>query len=253
MLPYERKKIIEDFLEKTNETTIDEICSITKEVSKSTIRRDLKLLENEGIISVYYGGIIKKNKYSIEQKIESKRMTNMDSKQAIARYAASLVNPDETIFLDSGSTVAEMIKHLDPSVKVVTTSLDIVMNNVNNLEIHLLGGKVSDVRNSVYGISTIEQVVDFIFEKAFLGANGISEKHGITTPSIEESMLKKKIIQNSSKVYFLMDTSKIGNFSNCKIAKIDENYIIMEKKNQLTEIYKNIISPEDSKDKDLEL
>ncbi|MGE4571812.1 MAG: DeoR/GlpR family DNA-binding transcription regulator [Candidatus Izemoplasmatales bacterium] len=245
MLPYERKKVIEEFLEKNGETTIDDICDITKDVSVSTIRRDLKTLENEGVISVYYGGIVKLNQYSTEQKIESKRLTNIEAKRSIAKYAASLVKPDETIFLDSGSTVAEMIHHLDRSVKVITTSLDIVMNNKNNLEIHLLGGKVSDVRNSVYGITTIDQVSDFIFEKAFLGANGIGEKHGITTPSTEESMLKKKIIQNSSKVYFLIDSSKIGNYSNCKISKIDENYVIMESKNQLTEIYKNILCPED--------
>jgi len=244
MLPYKRKQMIEDYLEKNGETTIEEICALTMDVSESTIRRDLKTLENEGIISVYYGGIIKKNKYSVEQKIESKRLTNMEAKRRIAIYAASLVKPDETIFLDSGSTVAEMIKHLDKSVKVITTSLDIVINNVHKLEIYLLGGKISDVRNSVYGISTIDQVSDFIFEKAFLGANGIGEKHGITTPSTEESLLKKKIIQNSSKVYFLIDSSKIGNFSNCKISKIDENYVIMEEKNQLTEMYKNIICPD---------
>lgn len=241
MLPYERKKIIEDFLEKNGETTIDEISALTMDVSKSTIRRDLKTLEEEGIISIYYGGIVKKNQYSTEQKIENKRLVNKDAKVVIARYAASLVNPEETIFLDSGSTVAEMINYLDPSVKIITTSLDIVMNNRNNLEIHLLGGIVSDVRNSVYGISTIEQVEGFVFEKAFLGANGISEKHGITTPSTEESMLKKKIIQNSSKVYFLLDNSKIGSFSNCKVSRIDENYVIMDKANQLTEMYKNII------------
>lgn len=241
MLPYERKKLIEDFLEKNGETTIDEIASLTLDVSTSTIRRDLKTLENEGIITIYYGGIVKKNQYSSEQKIEKKRLVNIDEKRAIAKYAASLVKPEETIFLDSGSTVAEMINHLDPTVKIVTTSLDIVMNNRFNMDIYLLGGKVSDVRNSVYGIGTIQQVQDFVFEKAFLGANGISEKHGITTPSTEESLLKKQIIENSSKVYFLLDQSKIGSFSNCKISRVDENYVIMDKPNQLTEMHKNII------------
>jgi len=241
MLPYERKKMIEDFLEENGETTIDEICDLTLDVSKSTIRRDLKMLENEGIVTVYYGGIVKKNQYFSEQKIENKRLVNIEAKREIARYAAALVHPDETIFLDSGSTVAEMIHFLDPSVKIVTTSLDIVMNNRKNLEIYLLGGNVSGVRNSVYGISTIQQVDGFVFEKAFLGANGISEKYGITTPSTDESLLKKRIIENSSNVYFLLDHSKIGSFSNCKVSEIDENYVIMDKPNQLTEMHKNII------------
>jgi DeoR family fructose operon transcriptional repressor len=243
MLPYERKKLIEDYIEKNKETSIDEICELTPDVSASTVRRDLKTLENEGVISVYYGGIVKKNVFSVEQKIESKRLTNMDAKNRIAKYAASLVSPNETIFLDSGSTVAEMIRYLDPSVKVITTSIDIVVSNINKLEIYLLGGNVSEVRNSVYGISTIEQLSDFIFEKAFLGANGIGEKFGITTPSVEETMLKKKVIKNSSKVYFLIDSSKIGNFSTCKVSEIDENYVIMDKSNHLTEIYQNISYP----------
>ena len=82
----------------------------------------------------------------------------MDSKTKIAIYAASLVKQDETIFLDSGSTVAEMIKYLDRTAKVVTTSLDIVLGNIHKLDIYLLGGNISEVRNSVYGISTIEQL-----------------------------------------------------------------------------------------------
>lgn len=243
MLPYERKKVIEEFIEKEGQTTIEEICKLTPEVSASTIRRDLKILENAGAVSVYYGGIVKKNVFSMEQKIENKRLTNIEAKQKIAKFAASLVSPNETIFLDSGSTVAEMIRHLDPSVKVITTSIDIVINNINRIDIYLLGGNVSDIRNSVYGISTIEQLSDFIFEKAFLGANGIGEKFGITTPSVEETMLKKKIINNSSKVYFLIDSSKIGNFSTCKVSDIEENYVIMDESNHLTEVYQNIIYP----------
>lgn len=243
MLPYERKKLIEDFIDEKGQTTIDEVCALVSNVSASTVRRDLKVLENEGLIAVYYGGIIKKNKFYVEQKITDKRLTNRDAKERISRYAASLVTPNETIFLDSGSTVAEMIKYLDPSVKVVTTSIDIVVNNINNLEIYLLGGTVSGVRNSVYGISTIEQLKDLIFEKAFLGANGISEKYGITTPSVDETMLKKLVKKNASNVYFLIDNSKIGNFSTCKVSEIEENYVIMDEENHLTEVYHNIIYP----------
>lgn len=244
MLPYERKKFIIDFVEEKGETTIDEICAIANTVSASTIRRDLKVLEVEGVLTVYYGGIVKKNTYYVEQKIESRRLTNMDAKSKIARYAATLVAPGETIFLDSGSTVAEMIKFLDRTVKVVTTSIDIVISNINKLEIYLLGGTISDVRNSVYGISTIEQLGNFVFEKAFLGANGISEKHGITTPSIEETMLKQRIIKNTSNVYFLIDNSKIGNFSTCKVSEVEENNVIMDDENHLTESYQNIIYAE---------
>lgn len=240
MLPYLRKKKIEEYIDETDETTIDEICEILPDVSVSTIRRDVKTLEIEGVISVYYGGIIRKNKYYAEQKIESKRLVNIDAKIKIARYAASLVKPNETIFLDSGSTTSEVIKYLDKDVKVVTTSLDIINNNVNDVEIYLLGGNVSKIRNSVYGISTIEQVSDFIFEKAFLGANGISDKYGITTPSIEEATLKKKIIMQSSKTFFLIDNSKIGNFSTRKISSIDDNYVIMDEENNLTKLYENI-------------
>ena len=245
MLPFERKKKIEDLMEEKTQTTIDEICEFLPNISNSTVRRDLKILEKEGLITIYYGGIIRKNKYFSEQRIENKRLTNISAKQRIALYAASLVNPEETIFLDSGSTVAEMIRHLDSSVKVVTTSIDIVLNNVNNLDIYLRGGNVSKVRNSVYGTSTVEQLKDFVFEKAFLGANGISEKFGITTPSKEETMLKHRVIENSSNTYFLIDNSKIGNFSTCKVSPIDENYVIMDNENHLTKVYQNISYPEE--------
>lgn len=243
MLPYERKKLIIDFIDEKTETTLDEIGALAQTVSASTIRRDLKTLENEGYLTVYYGGIVKKNTYFVEQKIENKRLKNMDAKTKIAIYAASLVKPDETIFLDSGSTVAEMIKYLDRTVKVVTTSLDIVISNIHKLDIYLLGGNISEVRNSVYGISTIEQLSNFVFEKAFLGANGISEKYGITTPSLEETMLKQRIIKNTSNVFFLIDNSKIGNFSTCKVSEVDDNNVIMDSENHLTETHINITYP----------
>lgn len=243
MLPYERKKVLENYIDEKGETNIDELLDIMPNVSSSTIRRDLKILESEGIISIYYGGIIKKNQFLTEQKIESKRQINIDRKIAIARYAATFVNPDETIFLDSGSTVAEMIPFMDKSVHIVTTSLDVVNKNINELDIYLLGGQVSKIRNSVYGITTVDQMSDFVFDKAFLGANGISEKYGITTPSVEEAMLKRKVITNTKHSYFLIDSSKIGSFSTCKICNIEDYNVLMDEANHLTNLYKNITFP----------
>lgn len=243
MLPYERKQFIINHINEKSQTSIDDICNLMDYVSSSTIRRDLKNLELEGYISIYYGGIIKRNTYLSEQKIENKRKENITEKTTIGKFAASLIGKDETIFLDSGSTVAEIVPFLDSSINVITNSLDVVNKRNNDLQIYLLGGKVSNVRNSIYGIKSIEQIKDFVFDYAFLGANGISEKRGITTPSIEEATLKKQIILNSNNVYFLIDNSKLGNFSTCKVCDIDSNYVIMNSKNHLSDIYTNIIFP----------
>lgn len=243
MLPYERKQLIIKYINERPQTSIDDICELMNNVSSSTIRRDLKNLESEGYISIYYGGLIKRSTYLTEQKIENKRKKSMKEKIRIGRFAASLIAKNETIFLDSGSTVAEMVPFLDSSIKVITNSLDVVNKINNDNEIYLLGGNLSKVRNSIYGIKAIEQINDFVFKYAFLGANGISEQRGITTPSVEEATLKKQVILNSNNIYFLIDTSKLGNYSTCKVCDIDSNYVIMDSKNHLSDIYKNIIYP----------
>lgn len=229
MLAKERQIYILSRLKSQPMISISTLCQ-EMNVSKSTVQRDLKLLEDQGKVDRERGGVVQ---IGLEETISDltegpvfeKVNIHQEEKRKIAEIAAAEIKDGDLIFLDSGTTPMQMIPFLNnKKIKIVTNSY-FVLSRLNSLdvEVYMLGGRYSKKHEICYGPSTIEQMQEFRFDKSFIGANGADVEFGeVYTSEVEIGSLKKAVIKRSKHAYLLVDDSKFsltalstfGNFEN---------------------------------------
>lgn len=243
MIPYvRRKKILEEF-EKKEVVYVADLAKSFKNISVSTIRRDLRSLAQEEQIVMLRGGAAKLKTGSFDLPIQAKQLLNIDEKNKIAKYAASLVMDGEVIYIDSGTTPLHMMKYLKNKQITVVTSNTQVINELMETKITciIVGGEITKTLGSVVGTITDELLSKMFFDKAFLGASGYSVQGGINTPDIREANKKKIVKHNSKETYVLIDSSKANKTTFCKAFEIDECIIITDKTNEVLEKHAKFI------------
>lgn len=235
MIPYQRRLQMLQLLENKEVVFLSDFCQTLDGVSESTVRRDLKTLEREGQITLLRGGGACLKQGSYEMPVNSKGIKNVSEKEQIARYAAELVKDGESIYLDSGSTAYRMIPHLkDKDINVITTNA-LIFSDIQDMKMKcfIVGGEINFSTGSIFGVTTIKELSEMYFDKAFLGVNGISERAGISTPTVQEAEKKRIVKQNSTETYVLADHSKIGKNALCKVFELGEVPIICDQESEI--------------------
>lgn len=237
MIPYQRQSIIIGELEKKDIIFIEDLIKLFENVSESTIRRDLKNLEEEGQIIMLRGGGVKLKLSSYDIPVGEKQFLYKEEKERIARYAASLVKNGEVIYIDSSTTCLAMIKYLnEKNITLITTNIQ-VLHEIDNQSISciFIGGEVNKNLDSVAGPLTDENLGKLFFDKSFLGTSGYSLKNGINTPDFREASKKAIVKNNSNECYVLADSSKVNKNTLCKAFDLEDCIIITDKPNELLE------------------
>lgn len=201
--------------------------------SEATVRRDLDYLEKENKIRRVRGGAILAKIAKEEIAIDFKEGKELQAKKKIARLASRFIEEGDSIYLDAGTTTNELIEYIkDKKIKVVTNGLMHLEKLMEyNIETYLVGGRLKKKTKAIVGIKAVEDLDNFSFNKAFMGANGVDDLNGYTTHDIEEALVKKKAMKKANKVYVLVDNTKFGISYFSNIAKLDEATIITDKKN----------------------
>ena len=222
-------------LEENEIVSLNDFCNALKNVSESTVRRDLKTLESEGQIILLRGGGACLKRGSYEVPVNSKSIKNVNAKESIARYAAGLVNDGESIYLDSGSTIVRMLRHMSNKDITIVTTNALVLSELQGtkMKCFMIGGEINIRTASILGTKTNSELSTMYFDKAFLGSNGFSEKAGISTPDIREAEKKQIVRSNSAETYVLLDSSKSGKNTLCKVFELGEVPIISEKETDI--------------------
>ena len=229
MLPFERREKIIDELH--NGTVYITSLSKKLKVSEITVRRDLKNLEEEGLITMLHGGAARFVDTSRETSMDQRERLFPDNKMTIGSFAASLVNYGDVIFIDSGTTNKNIIKHLvNKNVKIVTNGYRNIEEALKyNLDISLVGGDLKRETLAFIGPTAISVLDKYYFDKCFLGVNGIDLEFGLSNADPYESHIKELAIKRSRKAYILSDSSKFNSISSFKFADIKDAIIITEK------------------------
>lgn len=231
MIPYERKKIILESLNEQDIVTLEELQKILSDVSVSTIRRDLKDLENSSHITLLPGGAAKLFSRATDIPITQRTSLNCSEKKEIALLAAEEVQLGETVYVDSGSTGEELLVELmKKKITIITsvTNFKVVPHNIQ-AQVYSLGGFVNFTTNSLKGELTVSNINHFNFDRAFIGANGVDVKFGYTTPDLSEAMKKRKVIEKSQEVHFICDSSKFHKVYMSSIAPLSDSILITNK------------------------
>ena len=197
-------------------------------VSEMTLRTDLKALdEEEKILRVHGGARSVQVIIGTDGFLNRKSVHNISEKQEIARKALTLLHPDTTIFLDSGSTTTAFARQIpDRSYLIYTTGLSCAteLANLSKPTVMLPGGKLNRYSQSVFGYSAIRELERVNFDQAFLGVTGFHPSVGFSCGISDEALLKETAIRQSGQVIALMDSSKIDvkcSFSFCRLSDID--------------------------------
>ncbi len=243
MLAEERLKIISDFVNDRGSATITDLTTITSS-SESTIRRDLNYLSREGKIFKVHGGAVSKKLDTKDEQVDKRRDKYAEEKEKIATYASTLIEDDDFVYLDSGSTVELMVKNIEATHAIFVTNsiFNIKALAKKNLKAFLLGGEYKKSTDAIVGEKAILELSTYNFTKGFFGTNGIDEKRGFTTPEIKEAMIKELAMKNTSECFILSDTSKFGKISAIKFSDFNSATIITNKDRENEYLkYKNVM------------
>lgn len=233
MIPYVRREKIIEELENKDLMYIEDFVKIFEDVSESTIRRDLKNLEEENQITVLRGGAVKRKVNTFELPVGTKKLLNMDEKERIAKFAASFVKDEEVIYVDSGTTCAAIVKYIKArDVRIVTSNI-LVLSELDNPNITgciIIGGDFNKNLDSISGPLSDNTLKNLYFDRSFLGASGFSNEMGVNTPDFREASKKTIVNTNSKKCYVLADSSKYNKSTLCKAFELNQCILVTEKK-----------------------
>lgn len=215
--------ILEKLAEKKH-LEVSELCDFLH-VSAVTIRKDLRLLEEKGLLFRTHGGASLENPYINEKAIGEKEKIFVEEKNGIAQRAATLIDENDSIMIASGTTVQAFSKFIKSKNKltVITSSLYVVLHLIHdkNIEILQLGGYLRHSSGSVIG-SYAEHILENVScSKLFLGVDGFDLEYGLSTTNLEEAQLNKKMLKAAQKVIVLADSSKFGKKSFAKICNLN--------------------------------
>tara|TARA_B100000378_G_C18004628_1_gene398475 strand:+ start:265 stop:1017 length:753 start_codon:yes stop_codon:yes gene_type:complete len=221
----ERHQEILDLLKKEKHVKVATLCE-RLDVSAVTIRKDLKLLEDKGLLFRTHGGASLENPYMNERDVIEKASISAEEKSAIAEAAALRVQENDSIIIASGTTVQQLGKAIKPKGKlnVITSSLLVAIELMKHRDIDIiqLGGNIRHRSGSVTG-HYAEHILNHISShQFFMGVDGIDLDFGCTTTNIEEAILNKKMMEAAQKTIILADSSKFGKRSLAKICELDE-------------------------------
>ncbi|SJZ48777.1 DeoR/GlpR family DNA-binding transcription regulator [Garciella nitratireducens] len=212
MLKDERLKKILEMVQKENIVSISDMSKILG-VTEMTIRRDLKILEEKGLIIRIHGGAKKKQEVSfVELSSNEKRVLHVEEKKYVAKLAGKLVQENDIIYIGPGTTNELVYDYITVSyAKVITNSMSVFLKfkDDSRFELILIGGKFRSRTDTFVGNFTNELLKKIRVKKAFIGVNGISNDH-IMTANEEEALCQRIIMDNANEVYILCDSSKIG-------------------------------------------
>lgn len=232
MLMEDRLAHIVREVEKRQSVTVQELMQLI-DASESTIRRDLTTLHARGQILKVHGGAIAVESayYMRESSVHERKERHIDEKMRIAKYAASLIRPDDFVFLDAGTTTSFIIDFLeDNHTKFVTNGLENTQRlAAKGFQVYILGGEYKQLTEAVVGDEAMRTLSRFNFTKGFWGANGISMANGFSTPEIREGAIKTKAMSCTRECYIVGDSSKFDHISSVSFASFEEAMVITTK------------------------
>lgn len=201
-------------------------------VTEMTIRRDLKELEEKGILKRIHGGaksvdLLSTKEFSHNEKIKR----NIKEKKEIAQKIVDTIGDNETIFLGPGSTIELVSEYLgDKNCKIVTNSLYLFnrLNNNHFKNLILIGGSFRSNTGAFVGSFATGTVRKLRFKRAFIGVNGINGDK-VFTYSEDEGEIQKIALDNSQLRYIVSDHTKVGREDFFSFYNLDEvNFVISD-------------------------
>jgi len=230
MHPEERRKKIETYLQSAEFASLEELAKHVG-VSVSTVRRDVAELENGKTIRRTHGGARILQPKTDEFVFNVRDTHEVSEKDAIGVACASLIQPGQTVIIDSGTTCFHVAKHLgEKAGQVITNSLPVAhhFSGSNRLEVHVSGGVIYPRLGTLVGPHAVESFSRMHADVAILSGSGIAED-GIFNSHALIADIQRAMMAGAAKVIFCFDHTKFGRRSTfflCDFSEVD--YVVTD-------------------------
>ena len=229
-----RRALILDELSRHRTVRVAELSSKFG-VSAVLIRRDLERLHEHGLLKRVHGGAVALPNGLGSAAAEPNGISYLDEKERIGRAAAGLVCPGDRLILDSGSTALQVACHIPGDLltagrlTAITVSVPIieVLGPWKGIQLLILGGIYLPEYQVVVGPQTINAVKGLHADKMFLGADGMTFSHGLTTANVLEAEADRALVKAASQIIVVADSSKIGRIGLSTIMPLSEIHVLV--------------------------
>ncbi|MBE6886757.1 MAG: DeoR/GlpR transcriptional regulator [Oscillospiraceae bacterium] len=220
----QRRQAILDLLDKRGKVRVTDLSRMF-ELSEVTIRNDLSELEATGRLERVHGGAVSTNKSYFNMSFHERITRYETEKQNIAKAAAAMINPNDTLMINSGTTtffIAQELKTLK-SLTVVTNSVVIAheLTPIPGFNVILLGGNFNPQYQFTYGEDALSQLRRYKTDKLILSADGVDSQLGLTTHHYQEADVSRAMLDRVNQSIVVADFTKIGRENFAHIAGID--------------------------------
>jgi DeoR family glycerol-3-phosphate regulon repressor len=227
MKPEERRERIAGLVREASRVTVDELAGRLA-ISRETVRRDLALLSEQGVLRKVHGGAVPAQT-ALESPLRDRRATARAEKIAIGRAAAALFEPGDSLLIDAGSTTAYFAEALGRagSFTVVTNSVLVaseLWSAPNRGEIYLTGGRYFGEGHEVLGPIVVEQIQRLHADHAVLTIGAVDAGGKFMDFNTEEAFVARAMIQSARRITVLADSSKLNRralFQVCEAGDVD--------------------------------
>lgn len=248
MLAEERFNEIIRLVNEKKTVTVQELTEYL-DTSESTIRRDLTTLhKKKALVKVHGGATALDMGYTTKDvSVSSRQDMNIEEKMQIAEYASKLIEKDDFVYLDAGTSIEFLIDCITEREAVYVTNAILHARKLSKkgCRVFLLGGELKESTEAIVGAQALESLDKYHFTKGFFGTNGVHPDLGITTPEINEAVVKEKAFRQCKEGYILADSSKINQVSSVKFADFEDGFILTTAlKDRSFGSYENVIEVE---------
>ena len=223
MLKEERQQLILEQLKSAKKINFGELSKMFS-VSYDSLRRDVIELEDKGLLKKVHGGVVS-NSYLNILSGQRRGVTKGDDLEIVINKAITLLKNNQIVILDGGTTnffLAEKIPK-DLSLTIITNSppLAMALNDHENIEVILLGGRYYKRYQIAMGPEVSNQLKRFNADLYFMGVNGVDSTKGLTIRNYEESILKQQMMAAAKQTICCVVEEKIGNVEAYQICSIE--------------------------------
>jgi DeoR family fructose operon transcriptional repressor len=228
----ERQQAIADLVARRGRLSVNALAE-EYAVTTETVRRDLSVLERAGILRRVHGGAVPASALTaLEPKVGDRDLAHGNEKDRIAKKAVELLPASGgSVLLDAGTTTARLAMMIprDLRLTVVTNAVPIAARLAGSpsIELHLLPGRVRSTTHAAVGDDTIAALERLRADVAFVGTNGLSVVHGLSTPDHAEAAAKRAMVAAAHQVVVLVDSSKIGQEHMVRFARLRDIDVVV--------------------------
>lgn len=226
-----RREQLKNYIESKNIATIKELRALFPDISLMTLHRDLTSLESLGIITKYRGGV-RSVRHPDDVEFNIRMKENNAGKMSIVKKAMKLIKPQNSLFLDAGTSnifLARNLPDIDLNITTISPNIALELCKLQNPVVNLCGGTMNRKNLAVTGINTIDFLEKINIDIAFIGVSGCSAEAGFTCGTEADMQIKRMIIKKARTSVIMCGTDKFKRLMPFTFANIsDVDYIISD-------------------------